>query len=433
MKKAYSLDYSIERDVDRVEAVREILDTLNRDPNQTDLEQMASYILYGKDENGLNAVKRGEITDGNTRYSNFKTKADKNKSLDEILENPLTDERDLEKKDYKDRYIQKKRTIEHPKYDRQGNLISIGDGDIPGMADVWDTIARLEHWIAQLEGKIPPEPGVTLFEDSYRMYRLKHNLIEIRRQQYYLKDTYKPTIQFMNVDTPKAQFYDWSGDAFYWMPYEKWLARVNASYFPLSRNLSDYETRGSLETNDLEVKWVVCQHHFDWTDIRHVRTIIMMYHDLEHQLHDKLNTYGRTLIWDFDRYVQLADFSPLRLFLIDCRRKGMDYDDILYVLERDWNIIYNKNHLGSIYLNEIPKKIVETVLKENDLIDIPKSEWKRCFRCGQLFPRTTRFFGKNAGRRDGWCSNCKNCEKLRRIDKGVQLDYDGRSKDTTMR
>lgn len=56
MKKAYSLDYSIERDTDRVQAVKEILDSLDKDPNPTDLDQMASYILYGKDENGQNSI-----------------------------------------------------------------------------------------------------------------------------------------------------------------------------------------------------------------------------------------------------------------------------------------------------------------------------------------------------------------------------------------
>ena len=38
MKKQYSLDYSIERDTDRVRAVSDILDSLERDPNPTDLE-----------------------------------------------------------------------------------------------------------------------------------------------------------------------------------------------------------------------------------------------------------------------------------------------------------------------------------------------------------------------------------------------------------
>ena len=72
MKKAYSLDYSIERDSDRCTAVSDIIDKMDRDPSATDLEQMASYILYGKDENGLNAVQRGETTDGNRRYGSYK-------------------------------------------------------------------------------------------------------------------------------------------------------------------------------------------------------------------------------------------------------------------------------------------------------------------------------------------------------------------------
>lgn len=56
MKKKYVLDFSIIRDTDRLEAVKEILDTLETDPSATELEQMASYILYGKDEQGRNSV-----------------------------------------------------------------------------------------------------------------------------------------------------------------------------------------------------------------------------------------------------------------------------------------------------------------------------------------------------------------------------------------
>lgn len=93
MKKAYSLDYSIERDIDRVRAVQDILDGLETDPSPTDLEQMGSYILYGKDANGLNAVQRGETIDGNSRrFASFKKTDDKLLSLDEILDNPLADQ-----------------------------------------------------------------------------------------------------------------------------------------------------------------------------------------------------------------------------------------------------------------------------------------------------------------------------------------------------
>ena len=63
MKKEYSLDYTIERDVDRLAAVETILDNMEKKPTAKDLELMASYILYGKDENGQNAVQRKEVTD----------------------------------------------------------------------------------------------------------------------------------------------------------------------------------------------------------------------------------------------------------------------------------------------------------------------------------------------------------------------------------
>lgn len=71
MKKKYSLDYSIERDTDRLKAIEEILDTLDTPPSNSDLEQMASYILYGKDEDGKNSIQRGETTDSNKRYNSF--------------------------------------------------------------------------------------------------------------------------------------------------------------------------------------------------------------------------------------------------------------------------------------------------------------------------------------------------------------------------
>ena len=77
MKKKYSLNFSIERDTDRLAAVEEILDTLDTDPSPTELEQMASYILYGKDEEGKNSIQRNETIDKDKGYKSYKTKDDK--------------------------------------------------------------------------------------------------------------------------------------------------------------------------------------------------------------------------------------------------------------------------------------------------------------------------------------------------------------------
>jgi len=148
MKKPYSLDYTIERDSDRLELVKGILDTLEKDPSPQDLEQMATYILYGKDENGLSSLKRGEVYNNSKRYNTFKTSDDYVLSLDEILENPATDEQEFRSAYKRDIYKKSVPSIQRPKYDKKtGELIDIGDADIPGMVELWERLDHLDKWV----------------------------------------------------------------------------------------------------------------------------------------------------------------------------------------------------------------------------------------------------------------------------------------------
>ena len=432
MKRKYSLDYSIDRDIDRVAAVKEILDSLDTDPSALELEQMGSYILYGKDENGLNAVQRGETTDGNKRYSSFKKTDDKLLSLEEILENPLTDQSELKPAHQKQAYTKKKPTIARPKYDRKGNLIDPGDSDIPGMQELWDCIDHMEHVIAVNEGKVPPDENTTILKDSYRLYQLKHNLIDLRRHQYYLKDAYKPTLHFQAIDHPKAQFYDWSSDSFYWISLPEWQHRVDeALLHTISKNLENYETRLN-EKGEIEVKWVVCEHTFDWENPLHVKALINNYDALYDYLKEKLNTYGRTLIFDFERYRAMANLTEVREFILDRKIEKMPYTDIVQDLQLKYGLKYNENHLCTILAKEIPEKIALAAQKHRLLIDTPASQCKKCHTCGRLLPRDPIFYVRNKSRKDGFSSNCKECERLRRIEKGGQSAYDKRSKESPL-
>ena len=434
MKKAYSLDYSIERDIDRVAAVKDILDSLPTDPTQTELEQMGSYILYGKDENGKNAVQRGDTYDGNSRrFNSFKTAEDKVVSLDEVLENPMADQQQLMSPHKRSVYNLKKTTIKRPKYDKKtGELIDIGDGDIPGIQDLWERIDHLEHWIAILEKRLPPDETTTVFEvDSYRLYQLKHQLIDMRRHQYYLKDSYKPTLFFVAADHPKQQFIDWSSDSQYWMPLEQWQRKVSNSLLSsVSKNLEDYETRIN-EQGETEVKWVVRRHTFDWENPKHVRALINNYDLLYDFFKEKLNTYGRTLIFDFERYLEMANLTDLRKFILNCKIKKMQYPEIADLMEAQFGIRYNENHLSEIVAREIPEKIAAVATKHRMLLETPQDQLKVCYTCGRALPRHKLFFARNASRKDGFSSNCKECERLKRIERGGSIN-DRRSKDKKM-
>jgi len=225
---------------------------------------MGSYILYGKDEEGLNAAKRGEIMTNNTRYQSYRKKEDKNISLDEILESPGADQMGLKHITEKRTYTVPKPTIARPRYDKKtGELIDAGDSDIPGMTELWDSIDNLEKIIAAYKGEIAPTEDTPELASDYRLYQLKHWLIDLRRHQYYLKDAYKPTLHFLAIAHPHAQFIDWSQDCAYWIPYEKWQERVDkALLHSISKNIDDYESK--VTNNGVYVKWVVRQHTFDW-------------------------------------------------------------------------------------------------------------------------------------------------------------------------
>ena len=98
------------------------------------------------------------------------------------------------------RYRVYKPEIHRPTYDEAGNMIDPGDSDVPGMVELWARIDYLQERLDMYKGKIPPDDYVRAHPmDSYRLYKFNHMLIDIRRHQYYLKDSYKPTIHFFNV------------------------------------------------------------------------------------------------------------------------------------------------------------------------------------------------------------------------------------------
>ena len=432
LKKKYSLDFSIQRDSERLRAVQDILDKLDVDPSPTELEQMASYILYGKDENGQNSIQRNETIDKDKRYKSYKTKDDKVQSLDEIMEAPGFDEQQLRSAYKRDAYTVPKPFIAKPKYDKKtGEMIEAGDSDVPGMVEQWEIIDRWQRMLDVAQGKVAPNEDDTLVSDPYRIYQLKHNLIDIRKHQYYLKDSYKPTLHFQNLDHPKPQFYDWSADAFYWITPEQWQKKLDNAYSSrVSKNLADYETRG--EGDNLEIKWMVCEHTFDWENPKHVRALLNHYCTLSEAMRDKLDTYGCTLLWDFDRYLKLCDFSELRLFLVSLRQQGMAYEDILDEMRAKYAMEYSPNYLVSVVSTEVPNKIAKIARMLRLECETPQEERKECIHCGRKLPADPLFFSRNNSHKDGLSNTCKECDRASRIKRGVISGGDLRKKDPTL-
>jgi hypothetical protein len=64
---------------------------------------------------------------------------------------------------------------------------------------------------------------------------------------------------------------------------------------------------------------VVRRHTFDWENYKHVRALATNYDAMYEFFREKLDTYGRALLFDFDRYREMANLSDVRNFILDCK------------------------------------------------------------------------------------------------------------------
>lgn len=372
-------------------------------------------------------LDRGEIYNPNKRVS--KRKDNKLLSLDDANATPNIDPSQLRSPHERSPYTQKRLRIARPRYAANGQLLDPGDSTIPGMTDLWASIDHLDKWLSICYGHLPPEPHFPLITDSYRIYKMHTLLIELRQTQYFLKDSWNPPIHFTKVDHPKPAFIDWNADSFYWIDENDWTQRIkNALTHTISQDRADYEEKIDDYSGKTLIKWVVRRHEFDWENPKHVRALLDNYDRLDQYLREKLDTVGNTLLFDLERYVSMCDFDPIRLFLIEMKKQHTPYTLILRLLERNFNLSYNTNHLSYILASEIPKAIALAAGRHRVDCETPMSDRKQCFRCHRMLPKHSYFYTRNVSRKDGWCSICKECEKKDRVKRGEQTTYDKRIK-----
>lgn len=414
-RKAFNLDYSIERDTERVAAIYDILDKLEKKPSNADLELMANYIMYGKGEDGKNSVQRGETLE-NTKFSSWKREGDKFSSLDELLENPLADESTIQPIGERKVYTKHCSTIKRPKYDKNGNLIDPGHMNIPFMQQQWESIDRLQHQLNVSEGKAPADETTTPITDPLSLYKLKHMLIDVRRHQFYILDAYAPAIHFLNVKPNPTPSFTFEDDSAYWIELEEWQRRVASRLVStISQNLDDYETRMD-ENGQMWVRWIVRHQKFDWENPEHIKHLINHYGAIYQQNWDKPDSWGRTLIYDFDRLWDKCKFGPTYEYIITRRIDKVSLGAIAIELEEKFGLHTCETALSAICARKIPQTMAAVAKRERLLIETPAKQRATCKRCGRNLPLHPMFFLAKKSRRSGFSLYCRECEAAKRAE-----------------
>ena len=425
------IDYSLYTDKERVEKVNELL----ADPiplSEFELEGLANYILYGKDESKLtNSVQQKRIMRPNTKFGSFARRNED--SLDELMENPLFDESALHEYNERNTYTKPKNTIKRPKYDKNGVMVDAGDSVIPGMTELWDCIDRMARKLDIYNGKAEPNPDspedmAAKEWDSLTAYKMRHWLISLRQQQYYLRESYYAPIPPHHSFAQNGTI-DWFSNSGYWK-------EVGEEFPAGDENCEEdkwyrYKTtpKGRYRAEKLSgkvEKWhVVREHTIDLTNPEHIYQLFEHYDALKKSSWDDLNGQMKYILMALDDLQDKAGFTDIQWHIID--RKVLKYTNerIKKELQDIFGVNYNVNYISTMYKKTICGKIANAAklqIKEHQNKDNPYM-WKECSCCGRLLLIDPQNFVKKDGAVDGFSARCKKCDKELR-DKKKQESED---------
>lgn len=403
------LNFSLETSEQRNEFVSQFFrENPKYKPTQHELDTISNYILYGKDEvDGLSVVDRHEV-EIETKYKSYTKR--KLESLDELMETPGFNENTIVTK-YS--YRNPKPTI-----DREA------DKDIPGIGELWAVIDVIAHRLAVAAGEEEPAPNEVIKQYTQtELYKLKHYLIELRKQQYVLKEAFKPTEQLYNPTVHKVttaatqQQLDW--EQYYFYP----LGLIGAPKDNRFANPQCATNKVTLWDRQQDIEAVEQKYRggvINFCNEEHIYLLAKAYQDLEIQAEQDPEAPARLILDTIDFYAAeaLKDTEVKQeLWKLKCRQASNEF--IKKELSSHYGVGYSENYISTIFKKNICADIAATAKLHADYFWNRDEDnmWKTCRCCGKRKLRDSREFMRKSKSTDGLASRCKECDKAAREQK----------------
>ena len=208
-------------------------------------------------------------------------------------------------------------------------------------------------------------------------FTIKKALIEMRKDQYLIKNAYRRPIVF-NKLTRSRNF----------IKLEDKTCRFDADGYPIPEGVSLLDP-------------AVCS------------AILCNYSRLKQ---DSSDQFEGDLYYLMNAFDEIADIAlkeyPLYEKIVECKIDGLQNIQIQEILQMEFGIKHSLEYISSLWRKKIPKLIASAA--EDQYLDWyylneEKGKYKRCSRCGQIKLAHNKYFSKNKTSKDGFYSICKKC------------------------
>lgn len=348
------MDFSLETPFERNELVKKIIEqTPPERLTSSYLEKLTDYIIFAMDKEERKQKKI--LTDNrmvtvNKRETSFEGLAGKLENGEDGIYGMIANDKNI---------------IFSPK-------VSITEEDIaeiPGLKELRTEIERVEEQAKNARGK--------------KAFLLKKQAIEMRQDQYVLKNAYRKPIFCMNLI--------------------KSISKINLDEIITVNEKGEVSSTGFINL----------------FNEKHISILLCNYAKLKEDSWSDFNNDLKWLMFDLDNAVDnaLQEKYPLYYDLVIYKIDGKQNQEIQELLYNKHGIKHSVEYISSLWRNKIPKLIAEQA--QTDWLiwhytQEEKGKWKRCSRCGQIKLAHNRFFSKNKTSKDGFYSICKECRNKKK-------------------
>lgn len=343
------LDYTIESPAERVELVKKILEE-NPNPNDKYLEILADYLVLCMEKQ--EKKERKILTDN--RMATVNKRETSYEGLVSQLENGEDGIYNL--------INESKTTIFQPKV----TITKKDLEEIEPLRELRESIHRWEEMLKHAEGK--------------NAFLIKKALIEMRKDQYLIKNAYRKPIVGTSIVRSKN----------YTQMEEGFTFDDEQYIIPSGASLCDPN---------------ICS------------LLLCNYSKLKQDSYDNFEGDLWYLMEAFDKVSDKALKNyPLYEEIVTLKIDGLQNITIQQKLQEKFGITHSLEYISSLWRKKIPSLIASVA--EDELLDwyylnIEKGKYKKCSRCGQIKLAHNKYFSKNKTSKDGFYSICKCCRNTK--------------------
>lgn len=431
LQNRLKLNWDITDRGERVTFASNYLESLTFTLNTYEVETLANYILWGKNSEGLNGRQEGLELE--TRYKTWDVS--RIESLDALTEDPAFNEATVRQTSL---VLLPKN--QKPQFSRSEVRRTASPDLLPIFEDLWRRIDTLElklgfYDLAHAKRKTPlREELLKRFEatdlaaaeeaarhiSTYKYVKMKHELVELRREQYTLRDTFAqallPAQEFFYNPEPDAAALGEEIDVRpLGIPNENSLARkLWGDEFPYPAQFSPSELKAI--SSLLWKKPAPSKRYFDFGNEDHLYTLFGMWGELEEAASRPNIAPDSTLpafLNALKTYKKLAQLEPFLEDILDLKVKKKSNQDIVDFLKEKYGKTYTPNYISTLYCKKCLAQIAAAAKFHREVVGnlfFPEN-FKQCKDCGKVLLLSSENFVKRARSSDGFSPRCKQCEK----------------------